>query len=117
MLTHLNIKYIDADLLKAEIERRKQSLRAAIYSDNAFTKEQKKEMLISSEEINRFNSIINSLQQKHQEIDLEEEINRFLKSEESTTYENAGSYKVGIKDPKKIAYHFFELGLKIRKEK
>lgn len=50
------------------------------------------------------------------EIDLEEEINKFLKSEESTTYENAGSYKVGVKDPKKIAYHFFELGLKARKE-
>lgn len=57
-------KYIDAERLKAEIERRKQSLRVGICSDDAFTKEQKKEMLVASEEIDRFNHIIDSLQQE-----------------------------------------------------
>ena len=60
-------KYIDAERLKAEIERRKQSLRAGICSDDAFTKEQKKEMLVASEEIDRFNSIVTSLQQEQPE--------------------------------------------------
>ena len=60
-------KYIDADRLRAEIERRKQSLRAGICSDDAFTKEQKKEMLVASEEIDRFNSIVTSLQQEQPE--------------------------------------------------
>jgi len=58
------MKYIDADRLKAEIERRKQSLRVGICSDDAFTREQKKEMLIASEEIDRFNRIVTSLQQE-----------------------------------------------------
>lgn len=58
------MKYIDADRLKAEIERRKQSLRAGICSKDAFTKEQKREMLVASEEIDRFNRIIDSLQQE-----------------------------------------------------
>jgi len=42
--------------------------------------------------------------------DLEKEIERFLASEESTTYENAGTYKVAVKDPAKIARHFAQWG-------
>lgn len=61
-------------------------------------------------------NVIDSLQQEQPEVDLEKEVDRFLKSEESTTYENAGSYKVAVKDPKKIARHFYELGKNARKE-
>lgn len=50
------------------------------------------------------------IQQKQSEVDIEKEVDRFLKSEESTTYENAGSYKVAVKDPKKIARHFAKWG-------
>jgi len=67
------MKYIDADRLKAEIERRKQSLRAGICSKDAFTKEQKREMLVAREEIDRFNRIIDSLQQEPIEKDEETE--------------------------------------------
>lgn len=66
----------------------------------------------------RISKAIDIIQQSdRQEVVLEEEIDRFLKSEESTTYENAGSYKVAVKDPEKIARHFYELGRNVRKEK
>lgn len=42
--------------------------------------------------------------------DLEAEIEKFLASEDSTSYDNAGTYKVSFKDPIKIARHFYELG-------
>lgn len=58
-----------------------------------------------------------SAKQGQPEVDLEKEVDRFLKSEESTTYENAGSYKVAVKDPKKIARHFYELGLNAKKRR
>jgi len=74
-------KYIDADRLRAEIERRKQSLRAGICSDGAFTKEQKKEMLVASEEIDRFNRIVTSLQQEQPvSEDLEEAGAQYVKT-------------------------------------
>ena len=41
---------------------------------------------------------------------LEEEIERFLESEESTSHTNAGGYDVAFKDTVKIARHFAEWG-------
>ena len=61
---------------------------------------------------------IDSLQreQPSEDLDLEKEIENFLASEDSTSYDNAGTYKVSYKDPKKIARHFYELGKQAKKE-
>lgn len=61
-------KVIDADKLIAKIKRRKQSLRAGICSEDAFTKEQKREMLVASEELDRVNHIIDSLLKETSEL-------------------------------------------------
>lgn len=66
------MKYIDADRLKAEINKRKKSLRAGICGE-AFTRKQKNEMLVASEELDRFNRIIDSFQQEQHSEDLEKE--------------------------------------------
>ena len=47
------------------------------------------------------------LEEQHSE-ELEVEIEKFLASEDSTSYDNAGPYKVSFKDPTKIARHFAE---------
>ena len=61
-------KYIDAGRLKEEINKRKKSLRAGICGE-AFTRKQKNEMLVASEELDRFNRIIDSLQPEQPEQD------------------------------------------------
>lgn len=47
--------------IRQEIERRKKSLRAGICNDKAFTKKQKEEMLVASEELTRLSCFIDSL--------------------------------------------------------
>lgn len=91
------MKYIDADKLKAEIEKRQEYLG----DHNCHSMASEYDWLLT---------MVQSLQQEQPEVGLNEEIDRFLKSEESITYENAGSYKVAVKDPKKIARHFYKLG-------
>ena len=54
-------------------------------------------------------------EQPSEDLDLEKEIEKFLASEDSTSYDNAGTYKISYKDPTKIARHFYELG-KAKKE-
>ena len=74
------------------------------------------------EVIDRIETFIDSLpdeptpSEKCEEVDLEKEIEDFLASEDSTSYENAGAYKVSFKDPKKVARHFYELGKQAKKE-
>lgn len=101
-------KHIDADKLKVEIRKH---LIPTVHDRSYDEWEDGKDSGLRTAL-----DIIDSLQQEQPEVDLEEEIDRFLKSEESTTYENAGSYKVAVKDPKKIARHFYELGLNARKQ-
>lgn len=98
------MKYIDAEKLIEWLEEMKRAEYENCGGVNSKTG--------ALQEVQDF---IDSLQQEQQEVDLDEEIDRFLKSEESTTYENAGSYKVATKDLKKIARHFYELGLKEKK--
>lgn len=43
---------------------------------------------------------------------LEQEIDRFLISKESTTYIPSGKFTTSFKDPRKIAKHFYNLALK-----
>lgn len=48
------------DHILSEIERRKKSLRAGICNDQAFTRKQKNEMLVASEELSRLERFIKS---------------------------------------------------------
>lgn len=102
-------KYIDAEKLKTEL-----NTRIELLENGDAHPEVMKRVEGAIQGYKAILSIIDSLQQEHSEVDLEKEVDRFLKSEESTTYENAGSYKVAVKDPKKIARHFYELGLNAR---
>lgn len=97
------MKYINADKLKAEIERQLEKY------DPHYTS--------AGSELKKLLSFIDSLQQEQPEVDLEKEIERFLNSEESTSHTNAGGYDVAFKDSVKIARHFYELGFNARKDK
>ena len=124
-------KYIDPDVLKAEIEKRK-NICKGIFERDSDTYYQGK--AVAYQETLSF---LDTLQQeqpcdtctndkgcvtcKDGELwegkeqpseDLEKEIEKFLASEDSTSYDNAGTYKVSFKDPIKIARHFYELGKK-----
>lgn len=110
-------KYIDAELLRKEIEKRLKNTRDYMngagmkYKGPKFYKAQGKESAYDA-----ILNVLDSLQQEQQEVDVEKEIERFLGSEESTSYTNAGRYVVAFKDTVKIARHFYELGLNARKE-
>ena len=68
--------------IKAEIERRKKSLRAGICNEEVFTRKQRKEMLVASEELDRFNRFLSDLEKSEKPMDgLEEEINKAMKSD------------------------------------
>ncbi len=104
-------KYIDADklksIIKSQIKERKEWMKDIDRSD-------RQDQLwsdLNGEDMSIL-QIINSLQQEQPEVDLEKEIEKFLASEDSTSYDNAGTYKVSFKDPVKIARHFYELGKK-----
>ena len=86
------MKYIDAEKLLAEIERRRLSNR---YID---TEGYENELL----------EIITSLQQEQPEVDLEEEIERFIEQHRSEFH--------GYFDLRRVARHFYKLGLNARKE-
>jgi len=119
-------RYIDAELLRKEIERHLE--RATAEQDKFpdmpkyrwYLREGKKELCTDLldymyDALGVEEPITDSLQQE-QPIDLEKEIEDFLASEDSTSYENAGAYKVSFKDPKKVARHFYDLGRKAKKE-
>ena len=55
----------------SEIERRKKSLRAGICNDQAFTRKQKNEMLVASEELSRLKRFIDSIPDEQISDDLE----------------------------------------------
>lgn len=63
--------------LKAEIERRKQSLRAGICNPDAFTRKQKLEMLVASEELDRLNRFLDNLSEEPDN-NLEEEVKNYF---------------------------------------
>lgn len=91
-------KYIDAEKLIDEIERRLKK-----YDPNYTS---------AGLELKELLSFVTSLQQEQSEGDLEKEIERFLNSEESISHTNTGGYDVAFKDSVKIARHFYELGKK-----
>lgn len=74
--------------IKAEIERRKKSLRAGICNEEVFTRKQRKEMLVASEELDRLNRFLSDLEKSEKpmnqdglEEELEKEINEAMKSD------------------------------------
>lgn len=121
-------KYIDAELLLEKInhiEEEARKVRVSGTDKEAIGADGKIKLCL------RLKSLVNSLQQEQlcdtctndtgcvtckdgelwegkeqQEVDLEKEIEKFLASEDSTSYDNAGTYKVSYKDPTKIARHF-----------
>lgn len=102
-------KYIDVERLKAEIEdRRREFINKG--EQDLHDAEVIRRSTISS--CNDFLSLINSLQQEQPEVDLEKEIIRYY-------YANLGMI-ISPRNTKdivaNIARHFYELGLKARKE-
>ena len=109
-------KYIDADKLITEIERRKGYISVTHFAEELLS------FIDSLQQEQSCNTCTNDKgcvtckdgelwegKEQHSE-DLEKEIERFLGSEESTSYTNAGGYTVAFKDTIKIARHFYELG-------
>lgn len=94
------MKYIDADKLIAEIERRQEQLRICC-GDPVFSGKEKKDMIVAYEELERLRSIITSLQQEQPEVDLEKEIDReIVKLHTAPCYNELHDF----------ANHFYELG-------
>jgi hypothetical protein len=118
------MKWIDAECLKAEIER--------LYDGEAPKHDQQcdfdDEYFTGIGAISKF---IDYLQQEQPEVDLEEdetvtdcneystveeELDTFIKSGKAIKEENCGTYTITYIDPLKVARHFYEHGLNARKE-
>lgn len=84
-------KYIDADLLRKEIERR-----IKIYSSY-------EEKLSRVDELGKLLSFLDSLQQEQQEVDLDKEIEEYWIATEWSKKITLGKFKV-------IARYFYGLG-------
>lgn len=125
------MKYIDADNLIAEIERRKNQTERRI--DNIVPIRRKETMdeeqlakielrdkvdkaylngaLITLSDVLSF---ITSLQQEQPEEDLEKDIDRYIRPKCNYFYQGGSGY-VHEKDVKEIAQHFYNLGLNAKK--
>lgn len=89
------MKYIDADLLRNEIERRIEQY----WSDGDV------DSVVVSSELEEVLDFLDSLQQEQQEVDLEEEMDRFF--EEMPVYEHENIFEDTYQ---MIARHFYKLG-------
>lgn len=95
------MKYIDADKLKAELSGFRNIARERIDNEDNY-------FLGMAQGYDNSIDIIDSLQQEPPEVDLKKELKRYLISDEYLdTPENVSLL---------IARHFYELGLKARKE-
>lgn len=97
-------KYVDTDLLRERIEKNQYVI------EPLFSKGDDSYYEGEYDGYNRILSIIDSLQQEQQEVDLEKELNRYLRGEFQQTA--GGNFNNYIQ----VARHFYELGLKARKE-
>jgi len=111
------MKYIDAEKLIAEIERRIAAYQKNFdKADNKIAKLSTDGRIASLKEILPF---ITSLQQEQPEVDLEKEIEEYFAlwrqgaSDEGCV--NANSQFVSLYDCTQIARYFYELGLNARK--
>lgn len=92
------MKYIDADLLLKEIEKKSHEEQGFSSEDSEYGYRSCARDLLA---------FINSLQQEQSEVDLEKEIQRYLCEECSSDDEPTIT---------EIATHFYELGLNARKQ-
>lgn len=66
------------DIIRAEIERRKKSLRAGICDEEVFTRKQRNDMLVASEELARLNRFLSTLESEKPTLEgLEEELDKW----------------------------------------
>ena len=101
------MKYIDADLLRERIGKNQYVIEPMfLKGDDSYYEGE-------YDSYNRILSIIDSLQQEQQEVDLEKEIERVVENYNSLANGSKVMKPSGIE---KIARHFYELGLKARKE-
>lgn len=118
------MKYIDADRLLAEIERRKKSLRAGICNEEVFTRKQRNEMLVASEELDRLKRFLSTLESEKPIIpDLEKELTRFYLKDlcgsekdeipEATLHHN---FPIMWDDLRDLARHFAQWGAEHARE-
>lgn len=95
-------KYVNADLLRKDIDNWKEAMADAVgeYSDGVRFA------------LTHFTFVFDSLQQEQPEVDFEEEMDKFFEEMPIQEHENIfeDTYQM-------IARHFYELGLKARKEK
>ena len=100
--------YIDAESLRATIEKKINSIESCPYIEAEFGAGVKRAGKILA--YNEILALIDSLQQEQPEVDLEKEYTEFVVSD--PVYSKLVNDIVG----KSIARHFYELGLKAKKE-
>lgn len=101
-------KYIDADVLKAEIEKR-MNICDGIFERDSDTYYQGKAVAYQETL-----SLIDSLQQEQPSEDLEAEMGRFLAN--VTPSFKDGSYRITRYGFRTVARHFYELGQQAKQE-
>lgn len=97
--------------IKAEIERRKKSLRAGICNEEVFTRKQRKEMLVASEELDRFNRFLSDLEKSEKPMeqeDIDTEIGHWMDRLDDKYCLLVSHYS--IQDIKDTARHFAKWG-------
>ena len=101
-------KYIDKSTLVAEIERRKQELHPTDTHKMQVGEKIDRDVLMWLNALTFVKKVIDTLEVK--EVDLDREITQFL----DTYFPNVGiGHKLSLR---RTAKHFFELGLKTKKE-
>lgn len=102
--------YIDAEKLKAEIERQQRRLTLLTNTEQVSVR---RDCALQNGAYSYILDIIDSLQQEQQEVDLEREIERVVENHNRLAKGSKVMKPSGIE---KIARHFYELGLNARKE-
>ena len=108
------MKYIDAEKLIAEIERRINSW--SIRGKHSPVGQGRDTCESRVTELSDLLSFIDSLQQEQPEVDLEKEIDNVIADYSFVKTIDSGGFKTTVLDYAKIARHFYELGLKAKEE-
>ena len=87
--------------IKAEIESRKKSLRAGICNEEVFTRKQRKEMLVASEELDRLNRFLSTLEEKSEKPIIPNDLAGARYEDEQLSEKIAAAYQLGLADKEK----------------
>lgn len=101
------MKYIDADKLKAEIERLKEKYLLERWDSNYDT-------IAAQYKVDAYNELLPLIKslEKEPEVNFEKEFAKFSNDPDAEDY----AFPIDLADYKDFARHFYELGLKARKE-